>query len=84
MSTRHTSCTITRTFVRKTYSFVDLKTPISAETVTEPCATPLFSEDEATTGVCRSCARGWEVPNNRFANEAERERALKVGGKTCG
>lgn len=40
--------------------------------VTEPCNTPLFHEAERASGVCRSCADGWEVPGNRPASQAER------------
>jgi hypothetical protein len=31
---------------------------------TRPCGTPLFSQDERTIGVCRSCAGGWESDGN--------------------
>ena len=29
---------------------------------TRECGSPLFSEEERATGVCRSCLRGWMVP----------------------
>ncbi len=33
--------------------------------VTRPCGTPLFGND---TDTCRSCARGWNHPNNYRAD----------------
>lgn len=31
---------------------------------TRACGTPLFSDQERKTGICRSCASGWTHPNN--------------------
>lgn len=45
--------------------------PFKTETVTEPCGAPLFGDDFTATGICRSCARGWEVPTNRRATPEE-------------
>ena len=73
-----TNCTIARTFVR-THGTLNLGSgevkENSRETVTEACGVPLFGKD-TKRGVCRACASGWEVPDNRFANATERERAL--------
>jgi len=48
------------------------------EIVIEPHGTPLFTEAETTTGICKSCREGWEVEGSLFASQAERERATKV------
>jgi hypothetical protein len=77
---RYSSCTILRTFVRTyggTLNMVtgEIKPGNRKETVTEVCGVPLFGDD-VWTGVCTSCRRGWEVPDNTFANDAERKRAL--------
>lgn len=48
--------------------------------VTEPCGTPLFTDDERNAGICRTCSSGWEVAGNRFATPKERARA--TGRKT--
>ena len=80
----HHSCTILRTFVRS-HGTINLTTGKSSidhsETVTEPCGVPLFSGDTQLTGVCRECAEGWEHPQNTFANEAERNRAIASRGE---
>lgn len=73
-------CTIQRTFVRSTGilsggEFVEVK----KETVTEPCGTPLFSPKQQATGICGSCRKGWEVENNKFATEVEKQRATEAG-----
>jgi hypothetical protein len=72
------NCTIIRTFDR-IHGTLNIGTgetkENSRETVTEACSVPLFGK-ETKRGVCRACAKGWEVPDNRFANAAERERAL--------
>jgi hypothetical protein len=31
---------------------------------TEPCGTPLFTDDERRSDICRSCASGWTHPDN--------------------
>jgi len=75
----HNSCTVMRTF-RRTHGTLDLVTGKTgkgrSETVTEACNVPLFGPPESKTGICRACAEGWEVPDNRFANEKEKARAL--------
>lgn len=35
---------------------------------TKPCGGPLFGDDERRSGVCRSCARGWNHPNDYRAD----------------
>lgn len=45
------------------------------DTVTEPCGSPLFDDERQKSGVCRSCADGWEVKDNAFANPREKRRA---------
>jgi len=47
--------------------------PVNIET--KPCGSPLFGADVAR-GICRGCASGWEVDGNRYADPAERSRAL--------
>lgn len=75
------ACTIVRTFVRQHFTMKfnsdDPPTPAGPDTIhTEPCNIPLFAEPERTTGVCASCRKGWEVEANKFATDAERERAM--------
>jgi hypothetical protein len=48
----------------------------SMETRIEPHGTPLFTEQETMTGICRSCREGWEVEGNTFASPEERARAM--------
>lgn len=71
-------CPIKRTSVVR-HSTVNMKTgeetPGKTEVVTKECGIPLFGDP-----ICRGCAQGWEVPENKFANEKERARALKLGG----
>lgn len=80
---RHTSCTITRTFERKS-GHLNLATGAfdltKVETVTEPCNVPLFGR-HVDTGVCRSCSEGWEVAGNKFASPDEKARALAAAQK---
>jgi hypothetical protein len=35
------------------------------EVRTEPCGTPLFTDEETKRGICRSCFSGWQVGGNR-------------------
>jgi hypothetical protein len=75
---RHHSCTIVRTFVRTHMTLATDSGELREghkETVTEACDKPLFLDTETASGVCRSCRSGWEVPDNRFASDAERQRA---------
>lgn len=53
------------------------------ETRVEPCGTPLFTNLETTTGVCRSCREGWEVEDNVFASPEERTRATTKQVADC-
>lgn len=76
--TRLQNCTILRTMTISQYT-LNIVTGETREgqtyVTTEPCNTPLFTEDEMATGICRSCRSGWETAGNEFANEAERTRA---------
>ncbi len=76
------SCTVKRTFVRTSGKMNartgELKVE-KTETVTEECNVPLFGDHERKVGVCRGCAGGWEVQDNRFADEAEKLRAARLG-----
>ena len=49
------------------------ETPRGEETVLEQCNTPLFDEP---SGICRSCATGWQVNGNRPATLQEIEEFL--------
>ena len=74
-------CTIKRTFERR-HSVLNMVTgkpkAVRSEIVTEPCGTPLFGDIPQQTGICDSCAGGWEHPKNKFANEKEKTRAEKT------
>lgn len=60
-----------------TYQTLDVLTgkvvPKGKETVLERCNIPLFDGTFNKTGVCRSCANGWQVPENRPATPEEIE-----------
>lgn len=75
----HDSCTIRRTF-KRTHGTLSLQTgkcsEDRSEIVTEPCNTPLFEDLAKETGICRSCAEGWEHPENKFASKEEKARAM--------
>lgn len=63
----HSSCTvIRRAFVRRgTVSLATGNyTEDGAAWETKPCGAPLFTDDEHSSGVCRSCASGWTHPEN--------------------
>jgi len=71
-------CTIKRTFTSTSGSLNLTTGKLTlgyAKTVTAACGAPLFGDD-MKHGVCRACRQGWEVSGNRFANDAERARAL--------
>lgn len=72
------ACTIRRTCV-VTHGTLNMHTGDThmdrRETVTKECGTPLFGRD-LERGICRGCAAGWEHPDNRFADDAERQRAV--------
>lgn len=74
-------CPIIRTYVVK-HGTLNLETMLtthtSEEIVTGPCGTPLFGNQR----YCRSCSAGWEVEDNRFASDAERERAQRANPST--
>ena len=74
-----TECTILRT-MRVGQGTLNIATGEPSQMVyhteTRRCGTPLFREDHKARGVCASCARGWSVEDNRFANDAEQARAL--------
>lgn len=75
----HHSCTILRTS-EVTHGTLSMNgggyKKGKTEIVTEPCGTPLFDDVRKASGVCRSCANGWEVEGNKFANKAEKAKAL--------
>lgn len=74
----YTVCTVRRT-VRVTHGTLNMVTGESTrgrtETVTQPCGTPLFAEEEHRQGICSSCREGWNQDGNAFACEAEARRA---------
>jgi len=67
----HHACTVVRTCL-VTRGTMNLTTGAFAEGEkaweTKPCGVPLFSEDERRAGTCKSCARGWNHPNNYRAD----------------
>lgn len=84
-------CTIMRRFTR-THSTINMETGAvtsSGEVTvhTEACRAPLFGDLERATGVCNSCARGWESPEGAstsfsvFRDDVERTRAKAAHGK---
>lgn len=79
----YTSCTIKRvrevtTNIKFGLVFGELDYSEALKEVrTEACGVPLFSDERAREGVCASCAKGHETDGNRFASDAERERAAR-------
>lgn len=77
---KHHSCIILRT-MKITHSKMNLQTGqqtvIGEEIVTRACETPLFSDQARSSRICGSCSNGWEVEDNKFANEDEKAKALK-------
>jgi len=75
------ACTVERTF-KQTSGTLNLVTGESkmerSEILTGPCDTPLFGDICQETGICDSCASGWEHPENKFASAQEKERAAKT------
>ena len=71
-------CQIIRT-MKITHGSLSTRTGKIAETgssvETRPCGGPLFADVRRESGVCRSCADGWEVEGNRFADVGERSKA---------
>ena len=75
---KHQSCTIHRTITRGKIAVglvTGKLTILDNEIETIPCGETLSGE-ECDRGVCSSCSRGWETEHNKFADEAERERAI--------
>jgi hypothetical protein len=70
---RYDGCTKTRR-VKQTTLTLNAGSGETSETgsawVTGPCGTPLFSEAEKQSGICRSCASGWTHPENYPVNDA--------------
>lgn len=63
----HNECTIRRKMMITQYTWnlaTDEKKIKNQEWQIRPCGTPLFSDQERTTGICKSCAGGWTHPNN--------------------
>lgn len=70
-------CPIKRTKVTKhsTISMATGEEKTGRTTVgTEACGIPLFGDK-----VCRACAQGWEVPENKFASAKEKAKAKRMG-----
>jgi hypothetical protein len=64
--------------LRRAYIKVFVLCPVVKEMVyeggrweTTPCTAPLLSPSERETGVCESCAAGWETNTNRPATPEE-------------
>lgn len=47
--------------------------------VTEPCGIPLFGARGEADGVCRSCLKGWEVPENQPTKRGREQIAAATG-----
>ena len=45
----------------------------STTTEIRPCGTPLFSEREIKTGICKSCYSGWSVEGNALTARGHAE-----------
>lgn len=63
------SCRVMRRFVerRLVMNFItsEVSDPGGKPTVVvRACGSPLFDDDGRASGVCRSCARGWQVDEN--------------------
>lgn len=59
-----------------THSVMDLTgkiTPRGTSTKIGPCGTPLFSEREIKTGICKSCYSGWSVEGNSLTARGHAE-----------
>lgn len=61
------NCTVLRRRL-VTHSTVDILSGESTDTGIEwvegACNTPLFTDQERTSGICRTCESGWEHPDN--------------------
>jgi hypothetical protein len=59
------TCIVERTKLVRHGTFDGDKLTYDRESIeTEACGTPLFTDKEETTGVCRSCASGWQAAGN--------------------
>lgn len=80
---RYTQCTIRRTakvrYTNMEFGSTSTKKPRTIRTAIEtgPCLKPLFGAQEIRTGICSSCAKGWEVPDNKFSSARQRKLATK-------
>ena len=78
--------------LRRAYIKVFVLCPVVKEMVyvegrweTTPCTAPLLSPSERETGVCESCAAGWETNTNRLATAEEAaEHAPLIAGAAGG
>ncbi len=80
---RYTECTIRRTakvrYTNMQFGSISTKKPRTVRTAIETgaCGTPLFSDQAIRTGICSSCAKGWEIPDNKFSSARQRKLATK-------
>ena len=79
---RYTQCTIRRR-VKVRYTNMEFGSTKKLRTIrtaieTGPCGTPLFGALNCRTGICSSCAKGWEVPDNKFSSARQRKLATKT------
>ncbi len=80
---RYTQCIIRRT-AKVTYGNMQFgggkptkPEPERTAIETGACEKPLFGVQEIRTGICSSCAKGWEVPDNKFSSARQRKLATK-------
>lgn len=78
---RYTQCTIRRR-MKVTYGTIQFgggksTKPTRTAIETGACEKPLFGAQEIRTGICSSCAKGWEVPDNTFSSARQRKLATK-------
>jgi hypothetical protein len=71
MPFQHDTCRVNRRILR-TRPSID-QTPEPATEQLERCGTPLYSQHEMRSGVCKNCMTGWEVVGNRFADSHARD-----------
>lgn len=78
---KHRTCTIRRTATRGNVAVglvTGKVTILDSKIETGPCGETLWGE-QRDRGVCGRCSLGWEDEHNKFADDAEREKA--VGGR---
>jgi hypothetical protein len=68
-------CTTIRTALVTTYKSLSCDEIVSQEWVTGPCNASLFGE-QLKKGICRACERGWNHPENYFADRPRPELEL--------